>query len=273
MATSTRTIITPGQDGPNIYTTTQDGNIARVTIRTQTERLERQQERRDRSRSKAGQTAFYEGSGNYRRLGGDGGYRPRGIVTSGGIPVGARTPANDNLIGGMPAGDFGLNLRAIEDRIAEVSAASGPQIGDPNPNDLAGDGSGQKASPRYPQDHYYQSSTGTLWQWRTSTEEDEGEWEVISAVKNLVTVGIASPAVQQYPVIGLNDIERRIESLDIRNRLANGTAGTAGTGTLLVDGSAVTLEETILPVGGYLALNVTAIGTGILIATVTLRPV
>jgi len=185
MTSSTRTTWTNGQPSASVQT----GNIQSVTItarQVQVNRLERQADQRGQSQQRATTTSYYAGSGQYRQLGGSGGYRVRGNTSSGGVRAGQRVPANDGLVGGMPSTlplerQTKENLDLLADDIARTAYNSGPQIGEPNPNDLAGDDSGKKAYARYPQDHYYQSTTGTLWQWRTSTAgTNDGEWDAIS---------------------------------------------------------------------------------------------
>jgi hypothetical protein len=74
----------------------------------------------------------------------------------------------------MPAGDNGdsATVAQLQERLAQVAQERGPQIGDGNPNDNA-------AAPRYPQDHYYDSLTGNLWQWQGATEDDPGAWIIL----------------------------------------------------------------------------------------------
>jgi hypothetical protein len=165
-------------------------------------------------------------------------------------------------------------FKNVANDLGQIAADRGPQRGTFDPNDREGDDSGIKLPPRYPQDHYFRDNAGILYQWRTSAAgTEDGAWEVISAATNLLTVGIQRPAVQQYPVIGSNDIPRIVETLQLQNKNSDGTTATTGTGALLINGGAVVLGETVLDAGGYLALNVTSAGEGILIATVTLRPV
>jgi hypothetical protein len=88
---------------------------------------------------------------------------------------------------------------------------------------------------------------------------------VVSA-KEERTIGIQSPAVQQYPIVAKNDAPRLYLGLAIINRNNDGTTATAGTATVLVNGSVATAGETEIPVDAYVALNVTAIGTGDIMA-------
>lgn len=179
MGTSTTT--TFGPNGPQ--RTTTGGTIRPVTVRAleaQASRLERSQQRQQSDQQQAQATAFYRGQGEYSSLGAEGSYRPRGTVTSGGVPIGQAVPANNGLVGGMPAGSGDpANLAQTTERLATVAQERGPQIGDGDPNTLA-------IAPRYPQDHFYDSLTGTLWQWQATTDTDPGTWIVLcSAVESL----------------------------------------------------------------------------------------
>jgi len=228
------------------------------------ERLQQDINATQSQRQRGQQIAVADGAGNFRQPGGEGGYR-RSIYTSGAIPNGQVVPASPAGVGGMPA-SFGIDpetIRALQERAARIDLTAGVQVTATHPNDQDGDDAGRILAPRRAGDSaLYQ---GVVYYW----DETEGQW--LGAVEEL-TVAVASPAVQQYPAIGSSPYRRRIESLTITNRSGDGTAGTAGTGALLVDGAAVTLGTTLLPVSGYLALNVTGAGTGdFLIATITMR--
>ena len=123
-------------------------------LNTQQQRLEQQRISQDDSASQAQQSAIYAGGGNYRTIGAAGSYRPKGTVTSGAVPIGQAVPANNGLVGGMPA-SFGGDAQAIRDlreRLAQVAEERGFQAwqGDPNTQ-------GQSESPlaaRYLFDRY-----------------------------------------------------------------------------------------------------------------------
>jgi hypothetical protein len=207
MGTSTST--TFGPNGPVVVTT--GGTIRSTTIRpvtvraleAQSTRLERDSQRQQRDQQQAQATAFYRGQGEYSTLGAEGGYRPRGTVTSGGVPVGQAVPANNGLVGGMPARDNGdpATVAQLQERLAQVAQERGPQIGEGNPNDNA-------AAPRYPQDHYYDTATGNLWQWQGATEDDPGEWIILCGTLEVLPFVWDSPEAttrvidpyQHYPV-------------------------------------------------------------------------
>lgn len=80
------------------------------------------------------------------------------------------------------------------------------------------------------------------------------------------TITIQNPEVQQYPLMAVADRPYRYEGLAIVNRNADGTAGTEGTATVLIDGETAVAGETIIPIRGYVALNVTNVGTGTFMA-------
>jgi hypothetical protein len=202
-------------NGTTPVRTTVDGNIARVTQRTdgttseftrpgimerviqgQTDRLSRQQARQENQQAKAEDTLIYDGAGNYRTVGASGSYRPKGSVTSGGVSPGTIVPANGGLVGGMPAGDRGIDplaFRSLEERVAEVGAASGPQIGTGNPNEAD-----PIPTARYPQDHYYDASTGNLWQWRATEGATAGEWIILCGALEQIDVAIDLPKNRAY---------------------------------------------------------------------------
>lgn len=193
MGTSTRTIYNANQP-PTVITT--GGTVRPTTIRPATVRaleaqsqgLERSTQQRQQNQQQAQATAFYRGQGNYSTLGAEGGYRPRGTATSGGVAIGQAVPANGGIVGGMPAGNEGnpAALAQTTERLANVAQERGPQIGEGNPNDL-------NTSPRYPQDHYYDSVTGNLWQWQAATETDPGVWIVLCGVTEALPVVWDSP--------------------------------------------------------------------------------
>jgi hypothetical protein len=212
MGTSTST--TFGPNGPTVVTTggtVRPTTIRPVTVRAleaQTTRLERDSQRQQRDQQQAQATAFYRGQGEYSTLGAEGGYRPRGTVTSGGVPIGQAVPANNGLVGGMPAGSTGdpAGLAQTTERLATVAQERGPQVGEGNPNDA-------EAAPRYPQDHYYDSVTGNLWQWELAEGETPGVWVLISGVIEAIDVAIDVPANRSYLIVFSQRYPCRIEAL------------------------------------------------------------
>jgi hypothetical protein len=257
--------------------TTQISQSARDrAIAAQTQNLEATNARQQRNATAAQGQAIYRGGGEFSTLGADGGSRPQGNVTSGGVPVGGVVPNAGGLVGGMPAPGDGdaAGLKLLGERVAAVAFERGPQVGTamPTPNLVDASNESTDVAPRYAQDRYYQTTTRQTWQWVSSDGVEAGYWDV-AAADDLLPIGVDSPAVEQYPGL-LNDaIRRRVESVSVANYLANGSAGTAGAASVLVNGAAVTLGATLLPPGGYLALSVTSAGTGRLIATVRLRQI
>jgi len=87
------------------------------------------------------------------------------------------------------------------------------------------------------------------------------------------TIGIESPvAAQVYPVVARNDAPRVFVALHVVNTATNGSLGTAGTATLMVNGSAVAVDAPIA-VGDRVGLRIDTVGTGILSASVYARRV
>lgn len=234
-------------------------------LNTQQQRLEQQRISQDDSASQAQQSAIYAGGGNYRTIGAAGSYRPKGTVTSGAVPIGQAVPANNGLVGGMPA-SFGGDAQAIRDlreRLAQVAEERGFQAwqGDPNKQ-------GQSESPlaaRYLFDRYLDRDTMTLYYWQQSGATTGGKWIPVASGLDSLSGGIETPAVKQYPLITYNDEPRKIIQLHLS---WTGAGATPGAATLLANGSAVTMGSTILDVGQTMALNVTNAGVGILGFTV-----
>lgn len=160
-------------------------------LEAQVNRLERSNKRQQRDQQQAQATAFYRGNGEYSTLGAEGSYRPRGTVTSGGVPIGQAVPANNGLVGGMPAGSSSSDTDQAAERLAQVAQERGPQIGDGDPNTNGN-------TPRYPQDHYYDSATGNLWQWQGATEEAAGLWILIAGVIEQIDIPIDAPENRAY---------------------------------------------------------------------------
>jgi hypothetical protein len=276
MTTSTRRTFTAGPKGPIITESVQLSQSARDrAIAAQTQNLEAINARQQRNANAAQGQAIYRGGGEFSTLGGDGGSR-RTNITSGGVPIGAVVPNAGGLVGGMPApgGGDAAGLKLLGERVAGVAFERGPQVGTsrPTPNLIDASNESTDIAPRYPQDRYYQTTTRQTWQWVATTGGNAGYWDV-AAADDLLPIGVDSPAVEQYPGLLNDTIQRRVEAVTVDNYLANGTAGTAGAASVLVNGAAVTLGTTLLPPGGYLALSVTSAGTGRMIATVRLRQV
>lgn len=168
-------------------------NLADRALQRQAARLERSATRQQQGQAQAQATAFYRGQGQYSTLGAAGSYRPRGTVTSGGVPIGQSVPANGGLVGGMPAGYDDLTARvvALEQRLAAVAQERGPQIANGNPTD-------NNAAPRYPQDFYYDQATGNLWQWQPGEADAAGEWALVSGILEQIDVAIDVPANRDY---------------------------------------------------------------------------
>lgn len=217
MGTSTRT--TFGPNGPEVTTlggTVRANTVRPTTVRpatvraleAQTRGIERSDSQRQQAQAQAQATAFYRGNGQYSSLGANGSYRPRGTVTSGGVPIGQVVPANGGLVGGMPAGGNGSpsTVAQLAERLAVVAQERGPQIGEGNPND-------QSARPRYPQDHYYDSDSGNLWQWQPETELDPGVWILLNGVIEQIDVAIDVPANRSYLIVYSQRYPCRIEAL------------------------------------------------------------
>jgi hypothetical protein len=233
-------------------TTPPTNTAAARALAAQAQRLQQQVDARKQATADAQQTAFYQGQGEYSTLGADGGYRPRGNVTSGGVPIGGSVPANGGLVGGMPsAGDGdGDAIRALTERIAEVAQSSGPQIGIDNPNDA-------EAAPRYPQDHYYQDGPGVLWQWRSTAAAVAGEWIVVCGVVEAFPFRLDGQEDGTYVIDPYQDYPVLIESL-------NGVTGATVTvspavGSVAAVGSAISItvegSESGTPVLGKLSLR------------------
>lgn len=278
MTTSTRRTFTSGYEGPTVSDSVKLSQSARDrALATQTQGLERDRQRQQQQAQTAQATAFYRGGGEYSTLGAEGGYRPRGTVTSGGAATGARVPSNNGLMGGMPApiGGDDEALLVTAERLGNVALERGPQVGShrPTPNLIDERNFETDVFPRYPQDRYYQTTTRQTWQWAPATDTDEGYYWDVAAPADLLPVGVESPAVEQYPALVGNDVRRRIESVFAVNYLPDGAPGDQGTVELISSGFPVTLGETLLDVGGYLMLSVTVPGTGRLIATIELRQI
>ena len=80
--------------------------------------------------------------------------------------------------------------------------------------------------------------------------------------RDKTTGGVESPSLRHYTVVLDNDARRRVESLTIENRNPDDTLGTAGAGTLKINGVAVVLGTTVLEVEQRLAIEITNVGTG-----------
>ena len=195
MATSTTRTFTATPDGPQVSETVRlSQSAASKALAAQTRRLEQGATRNATAQAESGATTFYRGGGLFGPLGADGGSRPRGNVTSGGVPVGGRVPANGGLVGGMPApfGGDAVAIRALGERVADVAIQRGPQLTTGDPNEAA-------IAPRYPQDQVYATDTQITWQWQPATDTDPGEWIELSG-GGAIIYGIGDPVINQVPV-------------------------------------------------------------------------
>jgi hypothetical protein len=264
--------------------------ITSRVLNSQQQRLEGQQASQSASADQAQRTAIYDGGGNYRTVGAAGSYRPKGTVTSGGVPVGQAVPANNGLVGGMPA-SFGGDAQAIRDlreRLAQVAEERGLQVltGDPN---TQGQGETPLAA-RYLFDRYLDRDTMTLYYWQQSGANTGGKWIPVASGLDSLSGGIETPAVKQYPLITYNDEPRKIMALHLRVNadpvvVASVTQGAGAstlawtvtqnnqqvnrtiTATLLVDtangqNQPVTLGTTILEAKSLLKLGLTGVTVG-----------
>lgn len=249
---------------------TVEGGATSRALAANTQRLERQQNQQGQS-----SLAIYRGGGEFSTLGADGGYRPRGDITSGGRPIGAVVPSNGGLMGGMPApGSDDGRLQALQERMGEVAQQVGPQVGAerPTPNEIDETDPETDVFPRYRGDRYFQTTTRRTWQWASSTDTDPGYW-FVAAEPDFLPVAIESPTVQQYPALVVDMLRWRIDGVQFTNRNTDGSVATAGAATVLLNGSAVTLGETVAVPGDYLALDVTDAGAGAMLAVIKMRQV
>lgn len=209
-------------------------------------RLQRQQERQ-RQRDEQEQPALYAGGGRIRPLGAAGDVSPRLIQTSGGLPIGTPVSQSQGLVGAMPAApqDNSEALRVLKGEIAAVAFARGMQVGDVPPVDPG----------RYPFDLFWNQTAATLYFWRPSTTEEEGEWVSFLGGKDELNGYIADAADgSSYPLI---------TSARYRSKVI--AVFTSGTPTATLSPAA----GSVLEVGDSLALVVS--GSGELSFTVELE--
>lgn len=252
MGTSTSTIF--GPNGPQ--TTTLGGTVRPTTVRpitvraldTQTRRLERSVEQRQQQQQQARTTAFYRGARQFSTLGAAGGYRPRGSVTSGGVPIGQAVPANNGLVGGMPAGSLErVALTQSPEQITRIAQERGPQIGTGDPNTNGN-------TPRYSQDLYYDQVTGVLWIW----EPTEEAWVIQSAPSEALDFRIEVPEATTYTLSAYQHYAVRVDALEgvsgatVTVSPAIGATAAVGTAiSITVSG----LPDPVVPVVGSILLR------------------
>lgn len=248
-------------------------------IEIQKQRLEYSRARQERDRIAAATTTIYRGQGKYAPIGADGGSRPRGVVTTGGIAVGAVAPVNGGLVGGMDTPDTGWSplLADVNMRLARVAQERGPQAGDgrPTPNELDESDPETDVGARYVRDRYFQKTTGQTWQWASAGPPiGPFRWEVAKELDHL-PVSIESPVAQQYPAWppDPDDVPRRLLGIVITNRNPDGSPATTGAATVLLNGVAVEFGVSVLMPGDYLALDITTPGGGVLLAKVSFKEV
>jgi hypothetical protein len=216
-------------------------SAAERALERQAARLQETIVRRQKAVAEAQATAFYRGNGQYSTLGAAGSYRPRGTVTSGGVPIGQSVPANGGLVGGMPAGVNGDPAAIVQtnERLATVAQERGPQLGDGNPNDT-------EATPRYPQDHYYNFTTGNLWQWQGATETEAGTWILLSGVLEQIDVPIDAPEDRTYLITHYQSYPCKIEAFH-QPALAYTVTLAPAAGEVVAVGGSITLTLSDVP--------------------------
>jgi hypothetical protein len=172
-----------------------------------------------------------------------------------------------------PFGDDG-RLQALQERVGEVAQQVGPQVGAerPTPNEVDETDPDTDVFPRYRGDRYFQTTTDQTWQWAPSTDTDPGYW-FVAREPDFLPVTVDSPAVQQYPAFLIEVLRWRIDAVQLTNRNPDGSVATAGAASVLLNGSAVTLGETVAMPGDYLALDVTDAGAGMMLAVIKMRQV
>jgi hypothetical protein len=191
--------------------------------------------------------------GRVQRLGGNP-LTPRARQLTGATPTGAPIQYNQGILAGQPL--LPPPPETARPQPPVLTAAG-------NPNDLDGDDTGKVLQPRFNLDLAVDSTTGAAYYW----DNVASSWVVIGTARQKRGLGIAAPAVQQYPfMIGgdpaTEDQPRLLQALRLTWRNQNGTTGTAGAAALLLNGSAVTLGTTQMATAGdYLALNVTNAGS------------
>jgi len=199
-----------------------------LALSAQVDRIRRQSNKRAADIQQAQSTAYYVGGGQYRKAGGNGGYRPAGVVTSGGVRQGQIVPANGGLVGGMPAGAAQTDLRALTEQLGVVAYNRGPQVGEEEPDTIA---------PRYPQDLYHQQDTGTVYRYQLAEDED-GSWVGFGGDTEAFPFRIEAPENQTYILDPYQHYPVRIEAVE-----ATGAAVTVapGVGNIAEVGSAISI--------------------------------
>ena len=100
----------------------------------------------------------------------------------------------------------------------------------------------------------------------------QGRLPDIAAETTERAIGIPGPVVNNvYGIIPWAEAQYVAVSFTISNRTETGGSATAGTGTLLVNGNAVTLGVTVIEPADFVGVRVDAVGTGIYYATVVVR--
>jgi hypothetical protein len=254
---------------------TVEGGASSRALAANTQRLERQQARQQRDNAAAQSTSIYRGGGEFSTLGAEGGSRPRGNITSGGIPVGGLVPSANGLVGGMPApfGDDG-RLQALQERVGEVAQFIGPMTGEarPTPNEVDESDPETDVYARQLGDRYFQTTTDQTWQWAAAVDTTPGYW-FVAREPDFLPVTVESPSAQQYPAFLIEVLRWRIDAIALTNRNPDGSVATAGAATVLLNGAVVTLGETVAVPGDYLALDVTTAGGGAILAVIKMRQV
>lgn len=173
MASLTRTVY--GSDGRGIQTITgSDGSVTQRVLEAQSRRVEAQV-----ASNAQEPLVTWAGDGRIKPVGANNSYRPRGVQANTGLGKGDPVQLNGGLVSATPSNggnstELQSQIKAQAETLAKIAKNLPGQIGEGDPNTEATPGT-KDVLPRYPDDTYYDESSGTLFVWDSDQESDPAD--------------------------------------------------------------------------------------------------
>ena len=173
MASLTRTVY--GPDGRGLQTITgSDGSVTQRVLEAQSRRVEAQV-----TSNAQEPLVTWDGDGRIKPVGANDSYRPRGVQANTGLGKGDPVQLNGGLVSATPSNggnstELQSQIKAQAETLVKIAKNLPGQIGEGDPNTETTPGT-KDVLPRYPDDTYYDESSGTLFVWDSDQESDPAD--------------------------------------------------------------------------------------------------
>ena len=173
MASLTRTVY--GPDGRGIQTITgSNGSVTQRVLEAQSRRVEAQV-----ASNAQKPLVTWDGDGRIKPVGANDSYRPRGVQANTGLGKGDPVQLNGGLVSATPSNggnstELQSQIKAQAETLAKIAKNLPGRIGEGDPNTETTPGT-KDVLPRYPDDTYYDESSGALFVWDSDQESDPAD--------------------------------------------------------------------------------------------------